>query len=268
VLAREAALSNAILKRTEMLQPKGETTLIAERFKDTWTKLRVFELSDWNRLCFLDADMLVMKNMDEIFDIKFPDEGRWLAANHVCVCNLDNDSWAPKDWKKENCAFKGLTHPEALTNPPPVPKTGTGKRTHTLLNCGLFVFEPSLDLWQDLLKFLNTSPLLKDFMFPDQDFLAEFFRDRWISIGWQYNALKTWRYWHPEFWRDDEVKNLHYIVDKPWSKRVGRDGVAGYLGKDGETHRLWWANFESWKRERQELGEKNILDLMQAHCAC
>jgi inositol 3-alpha-galactosyltransferase len=31
-------------------------------------------------------------------------------------------------------------------------------------------------------------------MFPDRDFLTEFFKGRWISVGWQYNALKTMHY--------------------------------------------------------------------------
>lgn len=253
-LARECKLTNASLRPTSMLQPRGETTLIAERFKDTWTKLRVFELVTYERICFLDADMLVLRNMDEIFDVEFPDDGSWwLAASHVCVCNLDNDSWAPADWKKENCAFGGSSHPTALTHPPAARKTGT----HSLLNGGLFVFAPSQELWGALLEFLNSSPLVSGFMFPDQDLLAEFFRGRWLSVGWQYNALKTWRYWHPEFWQDGEVRNLHYIVDKPWARRVGRDGKAGYLGKDGVTHGWWWREFAGWVEERRRGGGGN-----------
>jgi inositol 3-alpha-galactosyltransferase len=266
-LAREAKLTNATLLCTEMLQPKDQGPLIAERFRDTWTKLRVFEMTGWKKLCFLDADMLVCRNMDEIFEAEFPTTGEgkrsWLAANHVCVCNLDRDSWAPNDWKKENCAFTGLRHPEALTEPCPASKDGT----KSLLNSGLFLLEPSTELWKQILDFLDTSPLLKDFLFPDQDFLAEFFRGRWISIGWQYNALKTWRYWHPEIWRDEEVRNLHYIVDKPWSKRIGKDRKAGYLGKDGETHRWWWDEYERWVKERVEMDEKDILNMMGAYTA-
>ncbi|KAF4635906.1 hypothetical protein G7Y89_g2181 [Cudoniella acicularis] len=41
-LSREAALTNAFLIPTKMLQPKEQReTLIAERSKDTWTKLHV-----------------------------------------------------------------------------------------------------------------------------------------------------------------------------------------------------------------------------------
>jgi inositol 3-alpha-galactosyltransferase len=262
-LRRETAITNAILIPTSPLHPKTQVSLIAQRFADTWTKLRVFSLFDYDRLVFLDADMMVFQNMDELFTYQLP--GRdWIGANHACVCNLDRDSWAPEDWVKENCAYTNLSHPSALTEPCPVPKSGEGKWTHTLLNGGMFIFTPYREQWSAMLEFVHTQDeLMQTFMFPDQDFLAEFFRDRWQSVGYQYNALKTMRYWHPEMWRDDEVKNLHYIVDKPWSKRIGEDGVAGYLGRDGETHRWWWEEFERWEKQREQAGEEEILTLLR-----
>jgi hypothetical protein len=85
--------------------------LIAPRFEDTWTnKLRVFELHKYGceRLVFLDGDMLVRRNMDELFDLELP-RRNWFAANHACPCNLDHDSWAPSNWNRENCAGWVLT---------------------------------------------------------------------------------------------------------------------------------------------------------------
>ena len=87
------------------------------------------------------------------------------------------------------------------------------------------------------MSFGNRTRKLKEHLFPDQDFLADFFDGRWASVGWQYNALKTMRYSHPDTFRDEEVRNLHYIVDKPRSKRTGLDCVAGHLGRDGASHR-------------------------------
>lgn len=63
--------------------------------------------------------------------------------------------------------------------------------------------------------------------------------------------MKTMKQWHTNIWRDDEVKGLHYIVDKPWQKRVGSDGLGGYLGRDGETHNWWWRVWENWKSLRE-----------------
>ncbi|KUJ21540.1 nucleotide-diphospho-sugar transferase, partial [Mollisia scopiformis] len=261
-LERECSLTNASILHISALSPPPEnspSSLIASRFEDTWTKLRVFELYryGYEKLVFLDADMLVMRNMDELFEYELPGKD-WIAANHACVCNLDSDSWAAEDWKKENCAYTGLKPGSSPTLVPDL-AFSSGKRTHTLLNSGMFIFSPYQSQWEDMLKFLRSDERVKEFLFPDQDFLAEYFKGRWQSVGWQYNALKTMRYWHKSMWQDEEVRNLHYIVDKPWSRRVGGDGVAGYLGRDGITHQWWWDEYERWETERQQKGEEEIL---------
>ncbi|KAK7976964.1 hypothetical protein PG988_004454 [Apiospora saccharicola] len=252
------------------LLPPGDTkiTLIAQRFEDTWTKLRVFELCvDFDVVCYLDADMAIFnRNMDIIFERagrELP-EG-WLGANHCCVCNRDKDPWAPADWHRENCAYTAVSHPGGLTRPTQPPSSDGNQddlnpiaslpeglsRTHRLLNGGMFVFRPTPQLRDSLLDFFQTNTrLLSTFKFPDQDFLAHFFRGRWRALGWQYNALKTMRYWHESLWRDDEVVCLHYIVDKPWACRVSAEGVAGYKGRDGVTHRWWWDAYERWEEAR------------------
>ncbi|PSK56524.1 hypothetical protein B9Z65_6148 [Elsinoe australis] len=263
-LELEAPKSNMLLYKTEALLPRENihVNLIAARFADTWTKLRVFQLHEtypqFKRICYLDADMLVFKAPDPVFHLDLPSD--WIAANHACVCNLDSDPWAPSDWTKENCAYTPISHPSALTHPTPV--TPSSRPTHHLLNSGFFLFSPSADLWSSMLHFFNTTPLLAEFKFPDQDFLAEFFRDRWMSVGWQYNALKTMRYWHENIWRDEEVVVLHYIVDKPWAKRIGEDGTAGYLGRDGETHRWWWDLWGEWKGMREGEGEGELVTIV------
>ncbi|KAI0127284.1 nucleotide-diphospho-sugar transferase [Xylariales sp. AK1849] len=249
-LQLEVPKSSIILRKCDFLLPPSGTkvNLIAERFGDTWTKLRVFELFEYDVVCYLDADMAVFGNADSIFDRASRLPSDWLGANHSCVCNRDSDPWAPEDWRRENCAYTPASHPQALTKP--IQPTAGSLRTHQLLNGGMFLFRPNRKMWNDMLLLFNTTPLLKNFKFPDQDFLALFFRDRWLALGWQYNALKTMRYWHENIWRDDSVICLHYIVDKPWTKRVEGDGVAGYKGRDGITHQWWWDAYESWERNR------------------
>jgi inositol 3-alpha-galactosyltransferase len=271
---REAAITNASVLLIEPLSPPPQNTpasLIASRFKDTWTKLRVFELHKYGyeKLVFLDADMLVLQNMDELFEVNLPGKD-WIAANHACVCNLDSDSWAPDNWTRNNCAYTDLMSTSIAT---PVPIVGPDEgidawsEPHRLLNSGLFIFTPHQSQWEQILSFLGTDERLKHFLFPDQDFLAAYFLDRWKSIGWQYNALKTMRYWHAHMWDENEVKNLHYIVDKPWTKRVGYDGVAGYLGHDGITHSWWWKAYEKWETEREKMGEGEILEMIRKEVA-
>ncbi|KAF2713986.1 glycosyltransferase family 8 protein [Pleomassaria siparia CBS 279.74] len=268
-LELEAPHSNLILRRVPALVPRENihVCLIAERFADTWTKLRVFELHElqsWDMLCYLDADMIIRKNMDHVFEKQLPGDD-WIGANHACVCNLDKDEWAPEDWTAENCAYSAVQHPDALDKPTPV--TPEARPTWHLLNSGMFLFKASPQLWDKMIDFFNTTPLLEEFKFPDQDFLAEFFKNKWLSLGWQFNAIKTMRYWHQNIWRDEEVVCLHYIVDKPWTKRVDEDGVAGYLGKDGVTHGWWWDELESWRIEMVEKGEEEGLRIAMNHVA-
>ena len=232
-----------------LLPPNRPTNLIAARFEDTWTKLRVFELTTYTTLIFLDADMTIFRNMDHAFSIVLPGKD-WLAANHACVCNLDHDSWAQRDWNPHNCAYTPLRHPSALTSPTPFPSSTEAKPTHRRMNSGMFIFHPSDTLWMSLLECFSTSEKLSTYKFPDQDFLDDFFADRRMSIGWQYNAIKTMRNWHENIWRDEEVRGLHYIVDKPWERRVASDGIAGYLGRDGVTHGWWWDVWEEWRAKR------------------
>lgn len=274
ILDREVTLTNSQLLSIEPLSPPPENTpasLIAARFEDTWTKLRVFELfkHGYKKLVFLDADMLVLRNMDELFEFDLPGID-WIAANHACVCNLDGDSWAPKDWTKENCAYSGLK-PESAATPVPALEGNEGENAwetpHRRLNSGMFIFSPNHRTWEKLLSFLNTRKMVREFLFPDQDLLAAFFLGRWKSIGWEYNALKTMRYWHKSMWSDAKVKNLHYIVDKPWNQRIDDDGIAGYLGRDGTTHSWWWTQYDLWESERMEMGETMILDMVRKEVA-
>ncbi|KAK5134864.1 hypothetical protein LTR08_006096 [Meristemomyces frigidus] len=264
-LELEAPKTNLILRPCELLLPRAdiEVTLIAERFGDTWTKLRVFDCPEYETVCYLDADMAIFRNMDSVFSKADQLPHDWIAANHACVCNLDHDAWAPGEWTKENCAYTPVSHPDALTHP--TQATPDSRPTYHLLNSGMFLYHPSKELWDGMLDFFNTTHKLGTYKFPDQDFLADFFRNRWQSLGWQYNALKTMHYWHTNIWRDDEVVCLHYIVDKPWTARVGEDGVAGYKGRDGETHTWWWNNYAEWAKQRQNGGSDEVLRIVNQY---
>lgn len=79
-------------------------SLAAERFSQVWTKLRAWELDDVFERCILvDSDMLVRRNMDELFDIDLPDHsgpggGKGVAASFACTCNPAKISTYPKEW--------------------------------------------------------------------------------------------------------------------------------------------------------------------------
>ena len=236
------------------------TGSVADRFEDTYTKLRAFETYKlgYRKCVFLDADMAVFQSPDELFDVVLPDDD-CIAASHACLCNLDNDPWAGSSWNKFNCAHSPLSSKDSC---PIQPFSGV-RPTYQILNSGMFVFKPQDKLWLRMLNVFSSSDKTKDYQFPDQDFLNDFFRTRWVAVPWKYNALKTLRYFHPSLWSDEDLVILHYIVDKPWDKRIASDGVAGHRGRDGETHRRWWRMYEDWLSCRIVMGEPSTLAMLR-----
>ena len=93
------------MRRVEPLLPSTERDYGNDpRFADTWTKLAVFSLEEFDRVVLLDSDMLVRRNIDELMDVQLDPkemEGRGqrvFAACHVCACNPYKKPHYPKDW--------------------------------------------------------------------------------------------------------------------------------------------------------------------------
>lgn len=79
-----------------------------------------------------------------------------------------------------------------------------------------------------------------DMEFADQSLLSDLFKGCWVPLPYIYNALKTlrWSNVHPEIWRDDKVKNVHYILaPKPWDEV---DAEGNNISKD-PSH-AWWVD--------------------------
>jgi hypothetical protein len=152
----------------------------------------------------------------------------------------------------ENCAH---TYANYIT---PISYQDLSKKpTFSLLNSGLVVLQPSDEMVQNIRTVLDTDPEVPNFKFPDQDFLSHLFRGKWVPLGYQYNALKTLRSCHKPIWRDEDVKNVHYILDKPWASRIG----AGTAPQDEVLHSWWWDAFEELKRS---WGEKRGWDVVES----
>ncbi|CAE6428023.1 Galactinol synthase 7 OS=Arabidopsis thaliana GN=GOLS7 PE=2 SV=1 [Rhizoctonia solani AG-1 IB] len=213
------------------------------RFIDAWTKLRVFELYEYERVVLLDADMLVRKNMDELMHIELPGDD-WIAGAHACACNPRQLKHYPTDWVPENCAHTPMRHPICLSSPPQI--TSESPRPYGLINSGLVVCTPTPTLAAEIGTFLKTSPRIHEYAFADQDLISDFFTGRWKPLPYIYNALKTSRFTHPSMWRDDEVKCVHYVLDKPWMEKPTWDTEVADAVR--VTHSWWWEALDRLER--------------------
>jgi alpha-N-acetylglucosamine transferase len=248
-----------------ILPSNGKDYSTEPRFFDCWTKLTPFSLTEYDRVVQLDADMLLLQNMDELMDIPLDDaqtaaEGnatgadgkpiskRVFAAGHACVCNPLHKPHYPSDWIPSNCAFTTQhSHPdEAQTTAPPNNASPLG-----YLNGGLQVVRPNAALFSQIESYMTTRADALDFA--DQSLLSELFAGRWVPLPYVYNALKTlrWKGVHDAIWRDDEVKNVHYILTpNPWEEI---DAEGKNLSTD-ESHEWWAAANRERKAEERARG--------------
>ena len=104
------------------------------------------------------------------------------------------------------------------------------------------------------MNFLETTDKIPTFQFPDQDFLTEYFRGKWRSLPWYYNALKTLRIIHTSLWDDNEIRCLHYILnDKPWKKQTVEDTNIAYSEVDGS----WWEHYNEMAKSLRDVSPKD-----------
>ena len=115
---------------------------------------------------------------------------------------------------------------------------------------------PSTDTYNLILSSLegeNTA----SFDFADQSILSDLFPNRWVALPYIYNALKTlrWQNVHHWIWRDEEVKNIHYLLTpKPWDeteefKKTPWDGEKRQ-GRDPANEWWWDVSRRRWEEEK------------------
>lgn len=215
------------------------------RFYDCWSKMTPFSLTEFDRVVQLDSDMLILRNMDDLMEMELdaPElEGkgnRVFAAGHACVCNPLKKKHYPANWVPENCAFTSQhSTPDLAQTTAADPSVGP----LGFMNGGLQVVNPSAAVFDLIVGYMNSDKVI-DLEFADQSLLSDLFRGRWVPLPYTYNALKTmrWEGVHDPIWRDEEVKNVHYILaPKPWDEY----DAEGNSTSTDESHR-WWQDMNA-----------------------
>lgn len=197
----------------DTLMPQKRQPLADDRFHETWTKIQIFSLTQFERIGVLDCDMAILDNMDELLsndvELNLTDDIP-LAACHACACNPNKRSHYPDNWIPENCAYTQAPVSHGILGPPS--SCGVG-----MINGGLTIIKPSITMYNTCMGLLN-SPKASTYIFPDQELISEALDGNWIGLSFRYNALKPLRNIHPTVWTDDStVKCIHYILSpKPW----------------------------------------------------
>jgi inositol 3-alpha-galactosyltransferase len=182
---RRALLSQGCVVREvqPVYPPESQTRFAWAYYIINYSKLRIWELVEYERMVYLDADVQVYENIDHLFDL----EVGHLYAVKDCFC--EGMKWS------EQCQDRAAFWPE-----PPL----------RYFNAGVFVHEPSLATAQALLDRLAISDPTA---FAEQDFLNMFFRDEYKPIPAAYNLLLAMLWRHPESVELGKAKVVHYCAE-------------------------------------------------------
>lgn len=181
--------------------PENQTQFAMAYYVINYSKLRIWEFVEYERMVYLDADIQVFENIDELFELE---KGHFYAVMD-CFCEK---TWSHTPQYKvgycQQCPDK-VAWPTAELGPPPA----------LYFNAGMFVHEPSMATAKALLDTLRVTPPTP---FAEQDFLNMFFRDQYRPIPNVYNLVLAMLWRHPENVQLEKVKVVHYCAagSKPW----------------------------------------------------
>ncbi|KAL6531471.1 glycogenin [Orobanche minor] len=203
--------------------PDNHTQFAMAYYVINYSKLRIWEFVEYSKMIYLDGDIQVYDNIDHLFDLP----NGYFYAVMDCFCEK---TWSHTPQYKigycQQCPDR-VNWPKELGPAPPL-----------YFNAGMFVFEPSLSTYHDLLQTVQITPPTS---FAEQDFLNMFFRDIYKPIPNAYNLVLAMLWRHPDNVKKlEEVKVVHYCAagSKPWrytgeEENMDRESIKMLIDK-------WW----------------------------
>ncbi|KAB8336643.1 hypothetical protein FH972_020954 [Carpinus fangiana] len=218
-----------------------DTTPASSRYRDVMTKLRLWTLSDYRKICFIDADHLIVAPIDGVFDDPATDLRRTLS---------EDDNIAPGEPTPPH-SYLFAARDEAGSYDHAIPPDVNAD----YLNSGFFVFSPSTEMFdyymmlaeqQGTLSLKNgdeTRERFFDGSFPEQNLLNYAHRPEgnmpWQHLNWKWNmgwpterdveaGVKSF---HAKFW-DDDPGNVQELRGR-WEEQ--RWQMEGYMNARDES---------------------------------
>jgi alpha-N-acetylglucosamine transferase len=166
--------------QVERIPPRDEKGTF-ERFRDQFTKLRLWEMSEYETCVYFDLDCLVIRSIDRLFDVPqlFAPNGHKIGVSR----DISNGKWLPS------------------------------------FNMGVFVIKPDRGEFERLLALKNDTNFKFHTTMSEQGFLNEVYKDQWYEIGFEYNANLAAYAQQRKFWdqRAQNISVIHYTLEKPWA---------------------------------------------------
>ena len=197
-----------------------------EKWMDVgYTKWNALTLSQYSKILLLDLDIVVLENMDQLFELQAP------AATF-------SNAWATPYVKGRGALYNpyiGVKHGGEV--PPDALKQGL---TSSFVLIGTTVLlEPSVSVFEEFKQFMTShQPYGHEGCYSamDEQSLTEFYLQRstpWHHISQKWNIIP----WHMKTWlpKGETPGVYHFFGDKPWNmERKAWDDLA-----------TWWRFHDS-----------------------
>ncbi|KAK3441467.1 hypothetical protein EUGRSUZ_B01791 [Eucalyptus grandis] len=216
--------------------PENQTQFAMAYYVINYSKLRIWEFLEYSKLIYLDGDIQVFDNIDHLFDLP----NGFFYAVMDCFCE--------KTWSHTPQYQIGYCQqcPDRIQWP-----DHAGPKPSLYFNAGMFVYEPNLKTYRDLLEKLKITPPTS---FAEQDFLNEYFKDIYKPIPNVYNFVLAMLWRHPKNVELNKVKVVHYCAagSKPWrytgeEQNMDREDIKMLVKK-------WWDIYDD-----ESLDYRNIV---------
>jgi len=201
----ERALLSSVYDRVEEV-PYLETLALqkySERFDDmynywldkSFTKFAMFAYVEYEKVIFVDADMLPLENPDALFDVPTP------AGICSAVKGIAENS------RLHGMPLPGLLIDESLKN---------GQGHYGVRGC-LLVVKPDLATYRQLrekVEATSTIGTTESMVGPDEYLITQHFRDQWHHVHAKYG----WVSWADRAELGIDPCFLHFVSQKPWDQ--------------------------------------------------
>lgn len=173
-----------------ILAPKLIHNYPESRFKEVFTKFNCFKLTQYDKILMIDIDMLVVQNMDHLFELKTP-----AALKRGPKIYKNGEKISINEFERDGKMISGI-------------------------NAGLMLFEPNMKTFNDIMKTIQNPPKTyvpaRD---PEQAFISWYYRDKWYNISHLYNYQFTLGTIFPHKYNQTQKPfNIHYSSPtKPWN---------------------------------------------------
>lgn len=199
----QLVLDGATVKLVEDIPLRWWVKTGVTRWVDQFTKLRLLEMTEYDRILFIDADTLITRPLDEIFNdpnIRAPYPAQLQRKKTI---KSDEMALLPAEYvfaaRSDNALTGGRDHPF-----PPLPTN--------VFSAGFWVAAPSLAMFQYLLSVMNHYRRFDPHTMEQSLLNSAFRRDGampWVELDYRWSAT-----WPGEKDVEGSVATLH---EKFWS---------------------------------------------------